>query len=74
MRARGWRGGFHARTSTQPSTPPLPFGETIDQINVTTILVDNVSPKIGDVKYVTSYNWLDDKVPTILVPGQYSNF
>jgi hypothetical protein len=31
---------------------------------------DKVNPKITDCQYVASYNWLDEKDPVILVPGE----
>ncbi|TAQ88241.1 hypothetical protein B7494_g3416 [Chlorociboria aeruginascens] len=73
-----WRGGrsgpslkrggssFHT-TSLQPSTKP--FGPEVDSIDIKALLIEEGSPKIGHVEYVSSYNWVDDaKSATILVP------
>lgn len=46
------------------------MGPSIDSIDIETLLIEEVAPKIADVEYVASYNWLDGKSPTILVPGQ----
>lgn len=54
-----------------PSAPPKPLGPTVDSISYRTLLlVEEAAPRIKDAEYVASYNWLDGKSPTILVPGQ----
>jgi hypothetical protein len=58
-----------ASTSAQPS-PPRPFGPAIESIDIKALLLEEYAPKIEDVKYVASYNWLATKSPEILVPGQ----
>jgi hypothetical protein len=40
----------------------------VHQITLETLL-DDEKPAIRDCQYVASYNWLDKKTPTILVPG-----
>ena len=70
-RARGdWRGS--SRTfppRPQPRTNEA-FGPRIDSFNVKSLLIEEESPEIKDVKYVGSYNWVNDSSPCILVPGQ----
>lgn len=46
-----------------------PLGDIIDSINIKTLMVDNDSPKIQDVEYVASHNWVNGTAPKILVPG-----
>ena len=68
-RARGgWRS--HASTPQQPPRANEPFGPRIDSFNVKTLLIEEEGPEIEDVKYMGSYNWLNDSSPVILIPGQ----
>jgi hypothetical protein len=46
------------------------MGPTIDSINIKTLMVEETAPKIKDVEYLASYNWLNEKSPIILVPGK----
>jgi hypothetical protein len=62
-----WRG----KDAHIPTPTPQPLGPTLDSISSRTLLVEENAPKIQDVQYVASYNWLDGKSPVILVPGQY---
>jgi hypothetical protein len=41
---------------------------SVPQINLGPLLEDE-KPAIQDCQYLASYNWLDTKSPTILVPG-----
>jgi hypothetical protein len=50
--------------------PTKPFGAVVDSINVKELLIEDDAPKIKDVKYVASYNWVDGGDPVILVPGK----
>ncbi|KUJ19423.1 uncharacterized protein LY89DRAFT_683266 [Mollisia scopiformis] len=72
-RTRGvWRGCSHASRNSTPRSQPRanePFGPQVDTFSVQALLVEEESPEIEDVRYVGSYNWLDDKAPVILVPG-----
>jgi hypothetical protein len=45
----------------------------VQQITLETLLNDE-KPAIRDCQYVASYNWLDKKTPTILVPGKANLF
>ncbi|KAF3484284.1 uncharacterized protein GIQ15_03608 [Arthroderma uncinatum] len=65
-RGSSWRGGAKG---VEASAPPKPLGPAIDSINIKTLLIEEVAPKIKDFEYIASYNWLDGKSPTILVPG-----
>lgn len=70
-RARGGlRGSLHASTPQRPPRENEPFGPRIDSFSVKTLLIEEESPEIEDVKYVGSYNWLNDSSPVILVPGR----
>jgi hypothetical protein len=53
-----------------PSALTLPLGQIVDSINIKALLVEQDAPTIQDVEYVASYNWLEGKAPTILVPGK----
>jgi hypothetical protein len=64
-----WRGGGSQAGQTQTLAPPMPLGPAIDNISIETLLIEDVAPRIKDVKYVASYNWLNGVSPTILVPG-----
>ncbi|KAH6712372.1 hypothetical protein BKA61DRAFT_485362 [Leptodontidium sp. MPI-SDFR-AT-0119] len=72
---RGWRGrgphhGISTRTSpAQPTAPPQPLGSVVDSIDANALLVELDAPKIEDVRYVASYNWVNGKDPVILIPG-----
>lgn len=76
-RARGgWQGSSHASASTPQQLPRAneAFGPRIDSFKAKHLLIEEESPEIEDVKYVGSYNWLNDSSPTILVPGQFLLF
>jgi hypothetical protein len=69
-------GGEAIRPARQPYTrseAPVstkPYGPEVDSIsNSASLLIEENAPKINNVKYVASYNWLDAKSPIILVPG-----
>ncbi len=68
----GWGGARGTRTlnSSRPEAPPKPLGPAVDTINIKTLLTEQEAPKIEDVEYIASYNWLDVKSPVILVPGE----
>ena len=75
---RGRWGGARARgarslnpTRSRAEAPPKPLGPAVDTINITTLLIEQEAPKIEDVEYIASYNWLDVKFPVILVPGEF---
>ncbi|KAM5442081.1 hypothetical protein MferCBS31731_002910 [Microsporum ferrugineum] len=68
-RGSSWRGSGSARVEEPPAPPNKPFGPTIDSIDIKTLLIEEAAPKIKDVEYIASYNWLNGKSPTILVPG-----
>ncbi|TVY43120.1 hypothetical protein LSUB1_G003127 [Lachnellula subtilissima] len=71
-RARGgWRGSSHTSASTPQKQPRAnePFGPRIDSFTTKQLLIEEESPEIENVKYVGSYNWLNDSSAIILVPG-----
>ncbi|KAF8847895.1 hypothetical protein BDZ45DRAFT_606740 [Acephala macrosclerotiorum] len=68
----GWRGRGSSHASPTPHQQPRlnePFGPQIDSFNTKTLLIEEETPEIKDVKYVGSYNWLNTNSPVILVPG-----
>lgn len=69
-RGRGSGSFIGARSRLSLPSPPKPLGPLLDSINTKTLLIEGDSPKIVDVEYVASYNWLDQKSPTILIPGK----
>lgn len=69
-RRGGGGGGFSSKNHTSPQSSLKPLGPAIDSINIDTLLIEEQAPKVENVQYVSSYNWLDDKSPIILVPGQ----
>lgn len=52
------------------SPPTKPTGDVLDSINVKTLMTEQTEPKIKDVEYISSYNWLNVQSPVILVPGK----
>jgi hypothetical protein len=77
--ARGsWRGGTGRGCrrgawypKPLPEAPLGPYGPTIDSIDIKALLIEEDSPKIANVEYVASYNWLDGAEPTVLIPGEH---
>jgi hypothetical protein len=71
-RGRGaFRGGARYKTIKQDE-PDWPSGKLVKVIKVSDLSNVETSPKIERCEYVASYNWLDLKYPTILVPGMDS--
>jgi len=66
---RGGRGGAWSRKPF-PKARSGPYGLKIDSIDIKTLLIEEPSPQIANVDYVTSYNWLDGAKPIVLVPGK----
>jgi len=71
-----WRGrgrGHGVNSWRQPARTPQaqeqPLGNLVTSIDIPDLSRVETQPKIEDCEYVASYNWVDDKVPTILVPG-----
>lgn len=86
-RSRGGRGraGYSGRSrdfanqswrklQTQ-ETPALPLGSMLAEVHESDLAdVSNVnekSAKISDCKEIASFNWLNEKEPTILIPGWF---
>ncbi|KAF2649461.1 hypothetical protein K491DRAFT_610725 [Lophiostoma macrostomum CBS 122681] len=78
---RGGRGGFararpfsSAKQSMKPDTQKHPLGpllHTFLQKDIGNFSPDDLSAtNIANCELVASYNWLDEKSPTILVPGK----
>ncbi|ORY15669.1 hypothetical protein BCR34DRAFT_477418 [Clohesyomyces aquaticus] len=73
---RGGRGGFWQKSKQQnlPDISLHPLGELIATLNNPFLNLATSStpgpPSITDCQYVTSYNWLNEGNPTILVPGK----
>jgi hypothetical protein len=68
--ARGWHGGARTNAGTAP-TNQEPVGKLLLTIRPDLERTTSKESKltIEDCRYVASYNWLDRKDPTILVPG-----
>jgi hypothetical protein len=56
---------------TASKAPSGLYGPTINSNDIKALLIEEDSPEIANVEYVTSYNWLDGAPPTVLVPGKY---
>lgn len=74
-RLSSWRGsGRQHGPDTwrqQISTPQeQPTGDLVTSVKVSSLSRVETPPKIDDCEYLASYNWVEGKNPTILVPGQ----
>jgi hypothetical protein len=60
--------------STKPDLTKRPLGEllvSLKNLDLEPLQTDLLhSSRILDCQYVTSYNWLADKAPTIMIPGR----
>ena len=67
-----WRGRSRGQFSPVVQQPPslVLVGLVVDSIDIDTLVIEEEAPIIEKVKYVASYNWLDNKSPIILVPGK----
>src|SRR5271156_3087760 len=71
------RGSFESRLSWQkpeiPKPPSPPLGPVLTKLCEEDLVESSslyeYSPRITSCKDIASYNWLDSKEPTILVPG-----
>ncbi|KAH9932793.1 uncharacterized protein BXZ73DRAFT_46733 [Epithele typhae] len=73
------RGSHSSYSSKQPSYPPLPpdrvLTEGLTRIAICTLNKPSASSTPGvtikpeNLKYIGSYNWVDELSPTIIVPG-----
>lgn len=62
------------RRSRLPVTMSSFQSEVISTIDLSRVPVDaEIDIHKHDLKLISSYNWLSDQTPTILVPGNYSN-
>jgi hypothetical protein len=70
--SRGGRGGRGGNWYPKPfpQVRSGPYGSKIDSIDIKDVLIEEKAPKISNVEYVASYNWVDAPQPTILVPGK----
>lgn len=87
IRARGGRNragysgrsrGFANKSWRKPQaqeTPALPLGSRLADVHESDLAdvstVDEKSAKISDCKEIASFNWLNEKEPTILIPGWF---
>lgn len=66
---KGWR-----KTQAQ-ETPAPPLGSMLAEVHESDLAdvsnVDEKSAKISDCKEIASFNWLNEKQPTILIPGWF---
>lgn len=70
-----WKGTGHRsglNPGHEPDKPPQeePVGDLVTSFDTSELPRVETHPTISDCEYVASYNWVDGKVPTILVPGQ----
>ena|ERR1700761_4687580 len=72
--SRGGRGGTTARRA-HGALPETNINEGLDTTKVIKTMAQPTRPStpenfpIENVKYVASYNWIDEEKPTIAVPG-----
>lgn len=79
-RGRGARGGGRGGGYTWPKDPvslatlPPPRGELIESSTLESLLSATdfriTQPAIQSCKYLTSFSWLQNKAPTVVVPGK----
>ncbi|KAF2742813.1 hypothetical protein M011DRAFT_452333 [Sporormia fimetaria CBS 119925] len=71
-RGRGGRAPFLTKTrETNPDLEKHPLGCLIKEFGSPDLGLNPVDlAKISDCQYVASYNWLNDEVPTIVIPGK----
>lgn len=72
----GARGSYRgAKTSSWHKPDPTPDwecqGKLLATITLNELTIKQIPSIISDVEYIASYNWLDRKTPTILVPGKF---
>lgn len=54
-----------------PTTQWETQGNLLDMLHIEDICPSAKHLTVNDVQYIASYNWLDQKTPTILVPGRF---
>lgn len=66
-------GSWRRRESDHPRPPSSELGTVLAAIHRTDLAEPSAVvkdlPKIANCREVASYNWLDQKEPTLLVPG-----
>lgn len=76
---RGGRGGWGRQSNhqapPQPDTLRHPLGQLITTIINQDLIVSDISlpnpASISDCEYVASYNWMNEGVPTLMIPGTH---
>jgi hypothetical protein len=75
-RGRGGRASLFTKTR-EPMKPDLdkhPLGDLVKEFHSSDLSLKPIDlAEISDCQYVASYNWLNDEVPTIVVPGNFSS-
>jgi hypothetical protein len=75
-RGRGGRAPFFAK-AREPMKPDLekqPLGDLVKEFHSSDLSLKPIDlAEIFDCQYVASYNWLNDEVPTIVIPGNFSS-
>jgi hypothetical protein len=75
-RGRGGRAPLFAKTR-EPIKPDLekhPLGDLVMEFRSSDLSLKPIDlAEISNCQYVASYNWLNDEVPTIVVPGNFSS-
>ncbi|KAF1920571.1 hypothetical protein BDU57DRAFT_18675 [Ampelomyces quisqualis] len=72
-RGRGGRAPFFAKTreTMKPDFEKHPLGDLVEELYSSNLRLKPIDlAEISDCQYVASYNWLNDKVPTIIIPGK----
>jgi hypothetical protein len=77
-RGRGGRVPYFVknREQVQPDLEKYPLGDLVKLFRISDLSLKPLDlAEITDCQHVASYNWLNDEVPTIVVPGKYlSNY
>jgi hypothetical protein len=74
-RGRGGRAPFFTkiREPIKPDLEPYPLGDLVKEFRSSDLSLKPVDlAEISGCQYVASYNWLDNEVPTIVIPGNFS--
>jgi hypothetical protein len=74
-RGRGGKAPFFAKTRelVKPDLEKYPLGDIVKDVQSSKLSLKPIDlAEIYGCQYVASYNWLNDEVPTIVIPGSIS--
>ena len=78
MPFRGGRGNLLARKESVPQPRSPPLGPLLQTLRTEDFIefhrLDDERLAIKDCEDIASFNWLDKKEPTILIPGESCSF